>query len=111
MDKLTRTTTIAVINKIKALMAPYDSPDRVSTDNRAQFDEFTRFSKSYNFRHTTSSLHYPQASGKAENSVKTTKSILPKAFDSSVDTKLALLDICNTPTEGMGISSAQRVHS
>ena len=113
VDKLTRTTSIAVINKLKPHMARYGLPEKVTTDNGPQFDceEFTRFSKSYNFEHITSSPYYPQANGKAENSVKTAKSILKKAVDTNVDPELALLDFRNTPTEGIGTSPAQRLHS
>ena len=113
VDQLTRTTSKAVINKLKPHMARYGLPERVTTDNGPQFDcdEFTKFSKNFAFQHTTSSPHYPQANGKAENSVKTAKSILQKALDTGVDPELALLDFRNTPTEGMGTSPAQRLHS
>ena len=43
--------------------------------------------------------------------MKTAKSILQKALDTSVDPELALLDFRDTPTERMGTSPAQRLHS
>ena len=113
VDRLTRTTSLAVINKLKPHMARYGLPERVTTDNGPQFDsvEFRKFASDYNFDHVTSSPHYPQANGKAENSVKTAKSILQKAFDTGQDPELAFLGFRNTPTEGMGSSPAQRLHS
>ena len=113
VDRLTRTTSLAVINKLKLHMARYGLPERVTTDNGPQFDsvEFQKFASDYNFEHVTSFPHYPQANGKAENSVKTAKSILQKAFDTGQDPELAFLDFRNTPTEGMGSSPAQRLHS
>ena len=94
-------------------MAQYGLPERVTTDNVPQFDsvEFRKFASDYNFDHVASSPHYPQANGKAENSVKTAKSILQKAFDTGQDPELAFLGFRNTPTEGMGSSPAQRLHS
>ena len=53
----------------------------------------------------------PQSNGKAENSVKTAKQILKKAFDVGRDPQLSLLDFRNTPLEGMDSSPAQRLFS
>ena len=55
----------------------------------------------------TSSLWYPQSNGKAENVVKTVKLLFKKCKDAGQSEFLALLDLCNTPTEGIGTSLAQ----
>ena len=72
-------------------------------------EEFRKFAADYQFQHITSSLNYPQSNGKAENAVKTVKSIMSKAVESGTDPYLALLDFRNTPTEGIGTSPAQRL--
>ena len=58
--------------------------------------------------HITSSLCYPQSNGKAENAVRTVKRLFKKCRESGKSEFLALLDWCNTPSEGIGLSPAQR---
>ena len=48
--------------------------------------------KSGKLNNRTSSPHYPQSNGRAENAVKTCKSLLKKAKASGEDPLLALLD-------------------
>ena len=78
------------------------------TDNSPEFasQEFSDFAKEWKLKHRTSSPHYPQSNGKAENAVKTCKMLLMKA---KKDLLLAILDWCNTPTEGFDISPVQRL--
>ena len=61
--------------------------------------EFEKFAQAYGFEHVTSFPGYPQSSGKAENSVKPSKSTLRKAHHSGQDGYLALLELRNTPSE------------
>ena len=63
----------------------------------------------YEVEHVTSSLGYPRSNGKAENAVKTAKSLMTKALESGSDPCLALLDWRNTPSEGLDSSPAQRL--
>jgi len=56
----------------------------------------------------TSSPHYPQSNGKAENAVKTVKRLLTKCKLSGQSEIHALLDWRNTPSESIGTSPAQR---
>ena len=104
VDRLTRTTSLAVINKLKPHMARYGLPERVTTDNGPQFDsvEFRKFASDYNFEHVTSSPHYLQANGKAENSVKTAKSILQKAFDTGPRPRVGIFGFLQHTHQGDG---------
>lgn len=83
------------------------------SDNGLPFNSlaFKNFAKEYGFEHVTSSPGFPQSNGKAENAVKTAKSLIRKATESSSDPYLALLDWRNTPTEGLENSPAQRLFS
>ena len=91
----------------------YGVPDVVVSDNGPQFDsaEFTTFAKKWGFEHITSSPCYPQSNGKAENAVKTVKRLFTKCRASGQSEYLALLDWCNTLSEGIGTSSAQHFFS
>ena len=57
IDKLNRTTSNAVISKVKSHFARYGIPSTVMSDNGPQFasEEFARFAQNYNFEHVTSS--------------------------------------------------------
>ena len=73
-----RTTTTQAVSR--ALKARYGVQDTLVTDNSPQFAaaEFRAFAKTWGFEHTTSSPHYPQSNGKAENAVKTVKWLFSK---------------------------------
>ena len=105
VDRLYSTMSREVINKLKSHIS------RLMSDNGPQFssEEFKKFAADYQFQHITSSPNYPQSNGKAENAVKTVKSIMSKAVESGTDPYLALLDFRNTPTEGIGTSPARRL--
>ena len=61
--KLTTVTSQSVITALKSLFSRHGIPEEVVSDNGPQYSsqEFTDFSKAYNFRHTTSSPYIPQA--------------------------------------------------
>ena len=79
------------------------------SDNGPQFasTEFASFVKKWNFEHVTSSPHYAQSNGKAENAVKTVKQLFNKCKEDETSEFLVLLDWRNTPSKGMGTSPAQ----
>ena len=76
-----------IIQHIKSIFARHGIPEKLITDNGPQFasQDFANFSKEWKFRHTTSSPTYSQSNGKAENAVKTIKSIFNKNQDANHD--------------------------
>ena len=109
--RLNTATSRNVIKDMKAVFARYGIPDVLVTDNGPQFSsaEFAVFAKTWMFKHTTSSPYHPQFNGKDENAVKTVKRLFTKCKESGQSEALALVDWRNTPTEGIGLSPAQRL--
>jgi hypothetical protein len=72
VERLQSTTTTAVSKALKALFARYGVPQVLMTDNGPQFAsaEFAGFAAQWGFQHLTSSPHYPQSNGRAENASK-----------------------------------------
>ena len=110
MDILKKTTSESVISALKYQFARHGIPDVLITDNGPQFtsEKFRNFVEEWQFQHTTSSPGYPQSNGKAENAVKTVRSLMRKSLRAGTDPFLALLAFGNTPTEGVGTSPAHR---
>jgi len=110
VERITNLTTQGVTKVLKEMFARYGIPDQVMSDNGPQFPSasFKEFAAEWMFKHVTSSPHYPQSNGKAENAVKTVKRLFSKCRDARKSEYQALLDWRNTPTEGMGTSPAQR---
>ena len=104
-------TSSSVIAVCKVQFARHGRPDVLITDSGTQFTSsaFSAFVKEWQFEHRTSSPRYPQSNGRAENAVKTCKSLMKKAKADGQDPLLALLDWRNTPTEGLGTSPVQRL--
>lgn len=71
--KLKGLTSSSVINHVKSQFSKYGIPDQVVSDNGPQFAcrEFSKFSKGYQFQHTTTSPHYPQSNCQVERMVGT----------------------------------------
>ncbi|XP_062574516.1 uncharacterized protein K02A2.6-like [Saccostrea cucullata] len=111
VERLHGKTGSSIIRMMKSQFARHGIPDRVISDNGPPFGsrEFAEFSKSYEFEHVTSSPRYAQSNGKAENSVKIAKRLIHKCVMDGKDPFLALLDLRNTPTQGIGYSPAQRI--
>jgi hypothetical protein len=110
IDRLYGTLSKDVISKLKAHFARYGIPDELVSDNGPQFssDSFKKFVSKWDIKHTPASPHYPQSNGKAESAVKAAKTLLRKTERSKEDPFLALLNIRNTPQQGIEISPAQR---
>ena len=77
-------TTRSIIKELKAGFEWFDIPDTLVTDNGPQFisEEVAVFARTWEFDHVISSPRYPQSNGKAENAVKTVKSIFKKCKES-----------------------------
>ena len=111
VSRLGKATSSTVIKELKVIFARFGIPDTLVTDNGPQFAsaEFRKFANEWSLKHQTSSPHYPQANGKAENGVQTVKRLFLKCKESGQSEFLALLDWRNTPSEGMDSSPAQRL--
>ena len=101
VKRLNSTTTTAVSKQLMELFSVHGIPKIIMTDNATQFSsfEFKSFTSELDIEHITSSPHYPQSNGKAENSVKTVKRLFSRCRDSGYSEYLALLDFNNTPTD------------
>ncbi|XP_064475499.1 uncharacterized protein K02A2.6-like [Ornithodoros turicata] len=109
VDELRSTTSDAVIRKLKAHFGRYGILITVFTDNGPQFasQQSTQFANEWDFRHHTSSPHYPQSNGMVESAVKMAKKLITKALESGREPQLAFLDYRNTPQQGTQMSPAQ----
>ena len=111
LDKLDKTTSTAVIRKLKAHFARYGIPTKLISDNGSQFvsARFHKFTRDWDIEHLTISPHNSKANGKAESAVKSAKRLLRKTSKGGEDQYLALLSVRNTPTQGVDSSPAQRL--
>lgn len=68
LERMSTTTSSAIINKLKAIFARHGIPEKLVSDNGPQFSaqEFARFANEWDFSHITSSPTYPQANGLVE---------------------------------------------
>ena len=107
VSKLNGLSSKAVINVLKQNFARYGIPNKLYSDNGSQYtsSEFAAFVKEYQFTHSTSSPRYPRSNGLAEKCLQTAKSLLKKAKKCGNDPYLALLELRNTPIEGLGSPS------
>ena len=110
-DYLQCITSKDVIHKVKAHFARYAIPDTVISDNGPQFssEEFRHFSKRWGFEQITSSPRHSQSNGMSESAVRTAKRQVKRALLAHEDAYLSLLDLRNTPTQGMTTSPAERM--
>ncbi|XP_063960476.1 uncharacterized protein K02A2.6-like [Lytechinus pictus] len=103
INKLTSTSSRAVIAICKQQFARHGVPDEVITDNGPQYAsaEFHQFCVEYGVTHKTSSPRYPQSNGKSEKAVQLAKNLLKKSADDGQDVHPALLAYRNTPGDGL----------
>lgn len=68
VQTLTKTTSTAVISILKSLFVRHGIPSILVSDNGPQYSskEMQEFAALYGFQHVTSSPHYPQSNGMAE---------------------------------------------
>ena len=111
LDKLNDITSTAIIEKLKAHFARHGAPDTLVSDNATQYVSapFKAFTRNWGFTHETISPGNSQANGAAEAAVKIAKRILRKSQSSGEDPYIALLNLRNTPTEGLNTSPTQRL--
>ena len=90
---------------MKSVFSRYGIPELLISDNGPQYvsKEFEEFAEKYNFKHTTSSPHFPQSNDQAERTVQTVKRLLSR----SDDPFLALLTYRATLLPWCGYSPAQ----
>uniref|UniRef100_A0A3Q2Z5L4 Integrase catalytic domain-containing protein n=1 Tax=Hippocampus comes TaxID=109280 RepID=A0A3Q2Z5L4_HIPCM len=98
----------AVITCMNAIFSRNGIANQVFSDNGPQFvnEKFRNFAKEWDFKHITSSPHFPQSNGLVESSVKTVKWLMYKAADSGTYFYRSLLVYRTTPLE-CGMSPAQ----
>ena len=113
IDSLDKTTSGAVVHKLKSHFARHGIPETCVSDNGPQFTstEFKEFSRQWKFVHVTSSPAYLQRSGKVEAAVNSAKNVMRKSRKARTDPYLALLEYRNTPSQGLGTSPVQRLMS
>ena len=99
----TGTSASSTIKLLKPHFSRNCKPEEVISDNGPQFgsEKFEKFAKDLEFKHTTSSTRYPQSNGLAE---RTIKNILKKSLPDKRDPNVTLLDLRNTPIQGIGKS-------
>lgn len=108
IDRLPSKRAADVIYCLKSHFARHGLPLEVCSDNNPfNSADFRSFAQKYDFKHTTSSPHYPKSNGKIENAVKTAKRLMEKATEDHEDPFMALLAWRNTPSEQLGPSPAQ----
>lgn len=111
VDRMTSTTSEAVIRALKNHFARYGIPSVFVSDCGPQFmsTEFQTFMSRYEVVHKTSSPYYHQSNGKAENAVKQAKLILKRCTEMKQDPYLALLALRNTPSGDIGFTPTERM--
>ncbi|XP_044173524.1 uncharacterized protein K02A2.6-like [Acropora millepora] len=110
VQDMSSTASTRVITVLKSWFSRHGIP--LISDNGPPFnsDDFKAFSVEWDFHHVTSSPDHAQSNGRAENAVKTCKSLLRKARADKRDPLLALLEWRNTPSEGMNASPVQLLY-
>ena len=103
LERMSTTTSSAIINKLKAIFARHGIPEKLVSDNGPQFSaqEFARFANEWDFSHITSSPNYPQSNGLVEKSVHIAKQLLKKSKSDNRDPYLGLLELRNTPLHNL----------
>lgn len=88
-----------VIDATKECFARNGVAEEIVSDNGPQYSsrDYKQFSTEWEFKHTTSSPHYPKANGLAESMVKVVKTLIKKSCRSHEDIQKGILVIRNTP--------------
>ena len=103
--KVTVTSSMGIIEKLKPMFSRQGIPEVLVSDNGPQYasHEMKEFAQIYGFTHITSSPRYPQSNGQAERAVQTVKKLLR----TSGDLYLSVLNYNATPTPWCGFSPSE----
>ena len=103
-----------IIACLRSVFVAYGAPEKFFSDGGLPFQakDVADFFRIWAVVHITSSAHYPQANGRAELAVKTSKRLMEEntASDGSLNcdkASQALLQYRNTPLQHLGLSPAQ----
>ena len=101
-------TFSSVVVDLKSIFARHGVPDELVADNMPfASPELQYFALSWGFQLITSRPGYPQSNGMSKRTIGTIKQRLRKAEDPYV----ALMEYCNTPVTGIGLSPSQKLNS
>ena len=102
IERLRNIRSATVIKKTKAVFSRHGIPEKVISDNGPCYSshEFATFAKEWDFKHTTSSPHYPKSNGLSEKFVQTVKRILTKSKETNSDPYLGFLELRCSPVDG-----------
>ena len=83
----------------KRIFSKFGIPEKVVSHNESEYirKDYKLFSKQWDFKHNSSSPHYPKSNGQIERTIQTIKKTLKKAFKSNDDTYLALSALRTSP--------------
>ena len=111
VDHLKTLTSNEVIDKLKKNFARHGSPEIIISDNGTQYTsrEFKQFCQNWKIEHKTISPGNSKAIGAAEAVVKIAKKMMRKCQINKEDPYIALLNLRNTPQEGLDYSPAERL--
>jgi hypothetical protein len=100
VDRLPSKQSKDVVYVLRQQFARHGIPTTVVSDNSPfGSEEFSDFTRKWQFEHITSSPNYPQSNGKAEAAVKMAKILMRKSTEAVSDPLLSLLEWRNTPAE------------
>ena len=111
IDFLADTLSETVIGKLKNHFARHGIPDTVISDNEPQFssEAFRKFAEKWEFDHERISPGNSKANDTAEAAIKDAKKMMKRCRAEKSDPYIGLLNVRNTPSEGMSTSPAQRL--
>ena len=108
-------TTKTVTKYLRIMFQDFGLPQQIFSDGGPQFtsDEFSTFCKEWQIENVTSSPHYPQSNGIAENGVKAMKKLIHCCYDpnkKNVDADQwlkAIMIYKNTPRGPSGLAPSE----
>ncbi|XP_054279081.1 uncharacterized protein K02A2.6-like [Macrosteles quadrilineatus] len=108
IEVMDRTTTAALVNRLRTWFSRYGVPKKIVSDNGTPFTshEFKSFCKDNNICHVTSAPYHPKTNGLVERIIRTFKSRYSACKQEGLSSSLALLQVLlayrNTPQKTTG---------